>query len=119
MRIQQYIFVGVVAVAFVIGCIKASRKMLGAMVGGFLGLLVPISLAAIYVWRGGDPTAAGVFSFFALFTIPIGIVIGISISNQKSNATAPPAENEFRCLSCGGVIHREDKSCPTCGWTWK
>ncbi len=82
MRILHVITVGAITVAFVIGCMKARRKVIGGVIGGFLGLLIPFSLAAIYVWRGGDPTAAGVFSFFALFTIPLGIVIGVAVGNQ-------------------------------------
>jgi hypothetical protein len=68
---------------------KAPRKVIGGVIGGFLGLLIPVLLAAIYVWRGGDSTAAGVFSFFALFTIPVGICAGVAVSNQGPKARGP------------------------------
>jgi len=46
-----------------------AHKIIGGLVGGFLGFIVPFSLAQIYVWQGGDPTAAGVFSFFCILTV--------------------------------------------------
>jgi hypothetical protein len=89
MRIHQIIFLGFIVVAFVVGCIKAPRKMIGGVIGGCLGFLIPFLLAQLYVWRGGDPTAAGVFSFFCLFTVPLGIGIGVVIASQKSKERKP------------------------------
>ena len=54
-------------------------KLIGAIIGGLLGLLIPFLLSQIYVARGGDPTAAGAFSFLPLATIPLGIVVGAAI----------------------------------------
>ena len=52
------------------------KALVGGLIGGFSGFLIPFLLAQVYVWRGGDPTAAGVFSFFCFITIPVGIGIG-------------------------------------------
>src|SRR6266853_4489751 len=89
MRILHFIIVGAIMVAFVIGCMKARRKIIGGVIGGFLGLVILFLFAAIYVWRGGDPTAAGVFSFFGLFTIPLGIGIGVAVANQMPKGRGP------------------------------
>src|SRR5215472_2152399 len=81
MRIQQIIFLGLITVAFVVGFLKAPRKMIGGVIGGFLGFLIPFLLAQIYVWRGGDPTAAGALSFFTVLTVPLGIGIGLAAAS--------------------------------------
>jgi hypothetical protein len=86
MRIHQIIFLGFIAVAFVVGCIKAPRKVIGGVIGGFVGVLIPFSLSAFYVWRGGDPTAAGAFSFFCLFTLPLGIGIGVVVASRMGKS---------------------------------
>jgi len=83
MRIHQVIFIGVIAVGFIIGCFKAPRKVVGGVIGGISGFLVPLSFAAIYVWQGGDPTAAGAISFFCLLTVPVGIAAGVSVGSKK------------------------------------
>ena len=31
----------------------------------------------------------------------------------------PLGKDEFRCFGCGGLIRREDESCPICHWSWK
>jgi hypothetical protein len=81
MHIYQIIFLAFMAAAFVAGCIKAPRKMIGGVIGGLLGVLIPFLCSELYVWRGGDPTAAGVFSFFCLFTLPLGIAIGVIVAS--------------------------------------
>ena len=84
MRLIQILFLALMALAFVGGCIRAPRKMLGGVIGGVLGVLIPFILSEIYVWRGGDPTAAGVFSFFCILTVPLGIAIGVIIASWLS-----------------------------------
>jgi hypothetical protein len=84
MRIYQIIFLALMAVAFVGVCIKAPRQTIGGVIGGFLGVLIPFLLSELYVWRGGDPTAAGVFSFFCIFTLPMGIALGVTVANWMS-----------------------------------
>ena len=59
----------------------SKRKIIGGTIGGFLGLTIPFLLAGIYVWQGGDPTAAGAFSFFPIITIPLGIGIGVAVGS--------------------------------------
>lgn len=56
-------------------------KLIGAIVGGLLGLLIPVLLMLIYVAFGDDQAAAGTgaFSFFPIATIPLGIVVGWKI----------------------------------------
>ena len=50
--------------------------ILGALVGGLLGLVGPFIYGQIYVARGGDPTAAGALFIVTFITVPAGIVIG-------------------------------------------
>lgn len=38
---------------------------------------------------------------------------------DKPQVTEPLGLNEFRCFSCEGIIHREDRECKIFGWTWK
>jgi hypothetical protein len=38
---------------------------------------------------------------------------------EKPKGTEPLGRDEFRCFGCGGVIHREDDSCRSCGLSWK
>ena len=89
MRIHQIIFLGFIAVAFVVGCIKTPRKMIGGVIGGVLGVLIPFLCSEIYLWRGGDPTAAGVFSFFCILTLPLGIGIGVAVASRIPRGGAP------------------------------
>ena len=96
MRIHQIIFLGVIAVAFVVGCVRAPRKVIGGVVGGVLGFLVPFSFSAFYVWRGGDPTAAGAFSFFCIFTIPLGIAIGVVVASRMSKSKVSQDKDNVR-----------------------
>ena len=46
-------------------------------------------------------------------------LIAPSRGGEMPKGTETLGENEFRCLGCGAVIHREDNSCRTCGWSWK
>jgi hypothetical protein len=80
-HIHQIIFLGLIVAAFVAACIRAPRQTIGGVLGGFLGVLIPFLCSEIYLWRGGDPTAAGVFSFFCILTLPLGIVIGVIVAN--------------------------------------
>ena len=70
-KIHQIIFLGFIVAAFVVACIKAPRQTVGAVIGGFLGVAIPFLCSEIYVRRGGDPTAAGAFSFFCILTLPL------------------------------------------------
>jgi hypothetical protein len=71
-------------VAFIGACIKAPRQTIGGVIGGLLGVLIPFLCSEVYVWRGGDPTAAGAFSFFCIFTLPMGIVLGVIVASWMS-----------------------------------
>ena len=82
MRIHQIIFLALVAVAFVVGCMKAPRKMIGGVAGGLMGVLVPFVCSAIYVRGSGDPTAAGAFPFLCFITIPVGIAVGVVVASR-------------------------------------
>jgi hypothetical protein len=81
MRTHQVIFLALIAAAFLVGCIKSPRKMIGGVAGGLLGVVIPFLCAQVYVWRGGDPTAAGAFPFFCFITLPLGIAIGVIVAN--------------------------------------
>jgi hypothetical protein len=80
-KIHQIIFLGFIVAAFVYVCIKAPRQTIGGVIGGVLGVVIPFLCSEIYLWRGGDPTAAGVFSFFCILTLPLGIVIGVIVAS--------------------------------------
>lgn len=41
------------------------------------------------------------------------------ISTELPHGTEPLTKDDFRCFSCGYVIHRTDEKCRLCGWTWK
>jgi len=51
-------------------------ELLGALVGGLLGLIGPFVYAQIYAAGGRDPTAAGGLFIVTFITVPAGIVIG-------------------------------------------
>ncbi len=82
MHPTQIIFLALMGLAFIGGWIRAPRKMLGGTIGGVLGIAIPALCAAIYVRRGGDPTAAGVFSFFCILTVPLGAAIGVFVATR-------------------------------------
>jgi hypothetical protein len=82
MRINQIIFLALVAGAFIVGCMKSPRKMIVGVAGGLLGVLIPFLCSAVYVRRGGDPTAAGAFPFFCFITLPLGIAVGVIVANR-------------------------------------
>ncbi|HTV39719.1 MAG TPA: hypothetical protein VMF08_04030 [Candidatus Sulfotelmatobacter sp.] len=81
MRIYQMVFLAFMIVAFIGACIRKPRQTIGGVIGGILGILIPVLLAELYVWRGGDPTAAGALSFFCILTLPLGIAIGVIVAN--------------------------------------
>lgn len=81
MHIFQLIVPALMVVAFIVACIKAPRQTIGGVIGGVLGVLIPFVCSEIYVRRGGDPTAAGAFSFFCIFTLPLGIVLGVIVAS--------------------------------------
>jgi hypothetical protein len=54
-------------------------KLIGAVIGGILGLVIPFLLMLIYDAQSDDATAAGAFSFFPIATIPVGIMVGWKI----------------------------------------
>ena len=41
------------------------------------------------------------------------------ISSELPQGKEPLGKDDFRCFSCGYVIHRTDEKCKLCGWTWK
>jgi hypothetical protein len=94
MHLYQIILPALLAVAFVRGCMKAPRKMIGGVIGGLLGVLIPFLCSELYVWRGGDPTAAGVFSFFCIFTLPAGIFLGVIVASWTSKGRGTSDDNE-------------------------
>ena len=83
-KIHQIIFLGFIVAAFVVACIKAPRQTIGGVIGGVLGVAIPFLCSEIYLWRGGDPTAAGVFSFFCILTLPLGIALGVLVATMLS-----------------------------------
>lgn len=84
MHIYQIIFPALMVVAFIGACIKAPRQTIGGVIGGVLGVLIPFLCSEVYVWHGGDPTAAGAFSFFCILTLPLGIAIGVLVATLIS-----------------------------------
>ena len=84
MHIYQIILPAIMVVAFIGACIKAPRQTIGGVIGGSLGLLIPFLFSELYVWRGGDPTAAGAVSFFCIFTLPLGIALGVIVTSWMS-----------------------------------
>lgn len=119
MRIHQVIFMGFIAAALIVGCIKSRGKVIRGIVGGVVGFFVPFLFAQIYIWRGGDPTAAGALSFVAMFTVPLGILMGVVVASQAAKAKESRTEGDFQCLECGTLIRARDEKCPKCGWKWK
>ena len=95
MRIHQIIFMALMVAAFIAGCIKAPRLMIGGVVGGVLGVLIPFLCSEIYVWRGGDPTAAGVFSFFCILTLPLGIGLGVLVAKLIPKRRETPDKDKI------------------------
>jgi len=81
LHIIQIIVPTLMVLAFIAVCIKKPRQTIGGVIGGFLGVAIPFLCSEIYVWRGGDPTAAGAFSFFCILTLPLGIVIGVIVAS--------------------------------------
>jgi hypothetical protein len=82
-------------VAFIGACIKAPRQTIGGVIGGLLGLLIPFLCSEVYVWRGGDPTAAGAFSFFCILTLPLGIAIGVIVASLMSKRRGTSDKNKI------------------------
>jgi len=79
--ISQIFLIGLAALAFIPFCIKFPFQVIGGVIGGGVGVLIPFLCSEFYVWRGGDPTAAGAFSFFPILTLPLGIVIGVILAS--------------------------------------
>lgn len=81
-------------VAGLLGSVKRSglkavvRLVLGVIVGGFMGFMIPLLFAAVYILFGGDSQAAGVFSFFDIFTVPVGIAAGVIFVRKKHDRVA-------------------------------
>jgi CDP-diglyceride synthetase len=80
MHVYQMIFPALLVLAFIGACIRSPRKTIGGVIGGVLGVLIPFLLSELYVWRGGDPTAAGAYSFICILTLPLGIAIGVLVA---------------------------------------
>jgi hypothetical protein len=76
--------------AGLLGSIKRSglkaveRLVVGVIIGGFLGFMLPLSFAAVYILLGGASQAAGAFSFFGIFTVPAGIAAGVIFVRKKT-----------------------------------
>jgi hypothetical protein len=81
MRVHQIIFLAFIAAVVVAGFIKAPRKMIGGVVGGISGVLIPFFYAQFYVWRGGDPTAAGALFILCFVTVPLCIAVGVIVAS--------------------------------------
>ncbi len=77
--LSQIFLIGFAALAFIAVCIKFPFQVIGGVIGGGLGFAVPFLIAQVYVWRGGDPTAAGGLAILPLITIPLGIAIGVGV----------------------------------------
>jgi hypothetical protein len=86
MHPSQIVFLVLLILAFVGGCIRKPRQTIGGTIGGVLGIGIPAAIAAIYVWRGGDPTGAGALSFVCTLTLPLGIAVGVLIANWTSKS---------------------------------
>ena len=93
-HIFRFIFQALLVAAFVYACIKAPRQTIGGVVGGLLGVLIPVLCAVFYIWGGGDSQAAGVFSFFCILTVPLGIVIGIVVATLISKRKGASDKNK-------------------------
>lgn len=93
LHIIQIIVPVLIVLAFIGVCIKAPRQTIGGVIGGVLGVAIPFLCSLVYVWRGGDPTAAGVFSFFCILTLPLGIAIGVLVATMLSKRGKKP-END-------------------------
>ncbi len=52
------------------------RVALGAILGGIIGLGIPVVFALLYLGLGGDPQGAGAISFFPIVLIPLGLFLG-------------------------------------------
>ena len=79
MTISQIFLIGFAALVFIAFCIKYPFRTIGGVVGGIMGFAVPFLIAQFYVWRGGDPTAAGGLAILPVITIPLGIAIGVGV----------------------------------------
>jgi heme O synthase-like polyprenyltransferase len=89
-HIFRFTFQALLVAVFIYACIKAPRQTIGAVVGGLVGVLIPVLCAVFYIWAGGDSQAAGVFSFFCILTVPMGIIIGVvvvtALAKRKSTS---------------------------------
>ncbi len=85
MSVLKIFLLGLIALALVAWCVRLSSKKIGGIIGGVLGLAVPFLTAQVYVWRGGDPTAAGALGVFIPITVPFGIVIGVVVGELLAN----------------------------------
>jgi hypothetical protein len=60
----------------------------GGIFGAILGIAIPAGGAFLYTSSGGDSTAAGVFSFFPVFLVPIlaitFAIIGFTSVSKKN-----------------------------------
>ena len=74
--------IGFAALAFICFCIKYPLKTICGIIGGVLGLAIPMLLAFVAVWHSGDQSAAGGFAFFPLLTIPLGIAAGVGVASM-------------------------------------
>ena len=57
---------------------RVLSAFVGAITGGVLGCLIPFALGLLYCLVTLDFTSpeSGVFSFFVIITLPIGILVG-------------------------------------------
>ncbi len=80
--ISQIFLIGFAVLAFIAFCIKYPFKTIGGVIGGIMGFAVPYLIAQVYVWRSGDPTAAGGLAILPLITIPLGIAMGVGVATM-------------------------------------
>jgi hypothetical protein len=52
------------------------RVALWALIGGLLGLAIPVVFALLYLALGGDPQGGGAISFLPILLIPLGAIVG-------------------------------------------
>ena len=93
MRLLQHILPLALLIAVVAGCVGSMKQsgtkagvrlILGVVIGGLLGFMLPLSLAMVYILLGGDSQAAGAFSFFGIFTVPAGIAAGVIFARKET-----------------------------------
>ena len=63
-----------------------SAGAIGGLLGGLLGFGVPYLLALIETRNSADPTAGAAYSFFPIFTVPLGLIVGGVVGEALKSA---------------------------------